>query len=401
MERLKVGVIFGGRSVEHDVSIVTAHQAMAALEPNHDVVPIYITRDGEWLSSPALNDLSVYKDKRWGEAGKPCYIPPNGKGLVVGGGQAGGLLRKGQQSETIALDVVIPAVHGTYGEDGTLQGLLDMADIPYAGCGVVASAVGMDKPLMKAAFVAAGLNVLPHVLVTSEQLSVDRDNALARIEKEITYPVFAKPARLGSSVGIGKGKDRVSLEEVLDVAASYDHRILVEPSAEGCIEVNCSVLGGHGFEPKASVCEQPIPWEEFLSFSDKYMRGGKGASDKSGVGMDKQERRIPAPLPDELTQLIQRNAVAAFEAIDAAGVARVDFFVKEDTGEVWVNEINTIPGSFAFYLWEHSGIGFPGLMQSLIDIALAGNTKSKALMFTFESGMLDGLGRPGGGSKNG
>lgn len=395
MARLSVGVIFGGRSVEHDVSIVTAHQAMAALEPNHDVVPIYVTREGAWLTSPRLNDLDVYKRKAWDEAGEPCHISPvPGVGLSVDG-KSGGLFRKERNS--VHLDVVIPAIHGTFGEDGTLQGLLELADIPYAGSGVVGSAVGMDKPAMKAVFRAAGLPVLDHVVIESVDIETDIDSVVARIESEIGYPAFCKPTRLGSSVGIGKGSDRAKLIEALEVARRYDRRIMVEPAAEGCIEVNCSVMGGNGFEPKASICEQPIPWEEFLSFSDKYMRGGKGGG-KGSVGMDKQERQIPAPISDELTAAVQNNAVNAFAAVDAAGVARIDSFVKESTGETWVMEINTTPGSFAFYLWEHSGIGFEGLMQSLIDIALKGHEQRKDLMFTFDSGMLE---RAGGGTKDG
>lgn len=393
MSRLNVGVIFGGRSVEHDVSIVTAHQVMAALEPHHDFVPVYVTTEGRWLTSPRLNDLEVYRTKRWDEVGERCYISPERGvgGLVIAGSGGGGLLKKSAQPRTIGLDVVIPAVHGTYGEDGTLQGLLELADIAYAGPNVAGSALGMDKPAMKAVFEAAGLPVLAHVLVDRYEINKDVDAVMDRIENEIGYPAFAKPARLGSSVGIGKAKDRASLREVLEVACAYDRRILVEPSAEGCIEINCSVLGGYGFEPKASVCEQPLTAEEFLSFKDKYMRGAKssGSKSESNAGMQSQDRHIPAPISDALTKQVQDNAVRAFQAIDCAGVARIDSFVNTDTGEVWVNEINTVPGSFAFYLWEHSGINFEGLMQSLIDIALAGQRQKQELMFTFDSGMLE------------
>lgn len=388
-----MGVIFGGRSVEHDVSVVTAHQVMAALGPHHDVVPIYITTEGRWLTSPRLNDLDVYRTKSWERVGEPCFISPERGvgGLTVPASGGGGLLKKGSTSRVIGLDVVIPAVHGTYGEDGTLQGLLELADIPYAGPNVAGSAIGMDKPAMKAVFEGAGLPVLKHVLVERHDIEKDVDAVMDRIENEIGYPAFAKPARLGSSVGIGKAKDRASLKEVLEVACVYDRRILVEPSAEGCIEINCSVLGGYGFEPKASVCEQPLTAEEFLSFKDKYMRGAKSSGSKTEPesGMQSQDRHIPAPIAEELTKQVQDNAVRAFQAIDCAGVARVDSFVNTDTGEVWVNEINTVPGSFAFYLWEHSGIKFEGLMQSLIDIGLAAHQQKQGLMFTYDSGMLE------------
>lgn len=382
MGRMHVGVIFGGRSVEHDVSIVTAHQAMEALRASHEVVPIYVTREGRWLHSPGLFDLEVYREKRWDEVGEEAFVAP-----VTG---MGGLRMPGgrfRSDRTIPLDVVIPAVHGTFGEDGTLQGLLELAGIPYAGCGVAASAIGMDKPAMKAAFQAAGLPVLPHELVDVRELLKEEGAVVSRIEENIGYPAFVKPAHLGSSVGIGKARDRDGLIQALQVARRYDYRLLVEPAAEGCIEVNCSVVGGHGIEPQASICEQPLPSEEALSFTDKYMRGTKSGEDAEG--MAQQDRRIPAPIGDEMTALVQNNAIGAFTAIDGAGVARVDSFVKESTEETWVMEINTVPGSFSFYLWEHSGIGFPQLMQRLIDIALAGQQERAELLFTFDSGMLE------------
>jgi len=369
------------------VSIVTAHQLMAVLSERHEVVPVYVTREGRWLSAPGLNDLEVYKEKRWEEVGEEAFIPPTSgyRGLMVPGGRLRG-------ARKIDLDVVIPAIHGTYGEDGTLQGLLELADLPYAGSGVLGSAVGMDKPTMKAAFRIAGLPVVDHVLVEAEDLARSVDEVISILEERIGYPAFVKPARLGSSVGISKANDRDALVEALEVARRYDRRILVEVAMEGCIEVNCSVLGGPGFEPRPSVCEQPVAWEEFLSFSDKYLRGGGGkgqdASPK-GAGMAAQERRIPAPISDALTKQVQENAVSAFRAVDAAGVARIDSFVREDTGETWVMEINTTPGSFSFYLWDESGVDFSTLGERLIEIALAGHRVRSELMFTFDSGMLD------------
>nr|MBA2599562.1 D-alanine--D-alanine ligase [Actinomycetota bacterium] len=359
MDGLTLGVIFGGRSVEHDVSVVSAHQVMAVLSDRHTVVPIYITREGRWLTSPALNDLQVYKDERWAEVGEEGFIPPSTGygGLLAPGGRLKG-------SRRVALDVVIPMIHGTYGEDGTLQGLLELADIPYTCSGVVGSATGMDKAVMKAAFKEAGLPVVPHVLVDSGRLDVDPSPVLDEVERTIGYPAFVKPARLGSSVGIAKARDRATLTDALEVAARYDRRILVETAMEGCAEVNCSVLGGPGFEPRPSVCEQPVAWEEFLTFDDKYLRGGKSDDEPTGAkgeGMASLERRIPAPISETLTKQVQDNAVAAFRAVDAAGVARIDSFVKEDTEETWVMEINTIPGSLSFYLWEPTGVSFEEL----------------------------------------
>ena len=382
MRRLSVGVVFGGRSVEHDVSVVTAHQVMDVLAQRHDVVPIYVTREGRWLTGPRLRDLDVYRGKRWDEAGEEAFLPPSAGfgGLLVPGGRLRGPRR-------VPLDVVVPAVHGTYGEDGTLQGLLELADVPYTGSGVLGSAVGMDKVVMKAAFAAADLPVVPHVVVDADRLAHERNVVLGAIETEIGYPAFVKPARLGSSVGIGKARDRAGLAEALDVARRYDRRLLVEPAMEDCIEVNCSVLGGPGHELRASVCEQPVAWEEFLTFSDKYLRGDKGS--KAPEGMAAAQREVPALISETLTRRIQDNAQRAFRAVDAAGVARIDSFVDLETEQTWVMEINTTPGSFAFYLWEASGVSFEDLLDELIDTALSVHAVRSELVFSFDSGMLE------------
>ncbi|HEX2056787.1 MAG TPA: D-alanine--D-alanine ligase family protein [Actinomycetota bacterium] len=383
--KLAVGVVFGGRSVEHDVSIVTAHQVMAVARERYDVVPIYVARDGRWFSSPALDDLEVYKKGRYEEAGEEVALALDGSGLQAPGGRLKGPRR-------VPLDVVIPAIHGTYGEDGTLQGLLEMAGIPYAGSGVLASAIGMNKVEMKTVFAAAGLPVVPHEVVAVAELDANEDALLDRIETSIGYPAFVKPSRLGSSVGIGKAPDRAALTAALDVARRYDDRILVERAMEGCIEVNCSVLGGPGLAARASVCEQPVAWQEFLSFEDKYMRGGKSGGSKESGGMASQDRRIPAPISDDLTKQVQDNALAAFAAVGAAGVARIDSFVNVETGDTWVMEINTAPGSFAFYLWEASGVSFPELVGALVDSALKAHEEKSKLMFSFDSGLLAGFG---------
>jgi D-alanine-D-alanine ligase len=325
--------------------------------------------------------------------GEPAILSPSAgeRALLVPGGRLEGPKR-------IPIDVVVPAVHGTFGEDGTLQGLLDLADIPYVGSGVAGSAVGMDKVAMKAVFRDAGLPVVPHVLIETAQLDSGADAVIEEVESAIGYPVFVKPSRLGSSVGIGKGRDREGLIEALEVARRYDRRVLVERSMEGCIEINCSVMGGYGEPLEASVCEQPLGAEEFLSFSDKYIRGDK-SSGKTDEGMAAQDRRIPAPISETLTKEVQNNALQAFRAVDAAGVARIDSFVRPDTGETWVMEINTIPGSFSFYLWEASGVSFDSLMERLISIALAGHAAKSDLLFSFDSELLQA--NPLGGKTNG
>jgi D-alanine-D-alanine ligase len=387
-----VGVIFGGRSVEHDVSIVTAHQAMAILEVSFDVVPIYITREGHWLTGSGLNDLEAHAAGRAAEVGEEAFLPPVAGfgGLYVPGGRWKG-------PRKVPLDVVLPAIHGTFGEDGTLQGLLDMADIPYAGAGVVGASVGMDKIVMKAVFKEAGLPVVPYEVVEARTLTHDLEAVVDLLVERLGLPAFVKPARAGSSVGIAKARDTSGLADALEVARRYDRRVIVERAMEGCIEVNCSVLGGGAFEPRASVCEQPVPWEEFLSFSDKYLRGGKAGNGSKSEGMASQDRRIPAPIADDVTAQVQANAVAAFKAVDAAGVARIDSFVNESTGETWVMEINTTPGSFSFYLWEPSGVPFDELLRTVLDIAVDMHGARSELVYTFDSGMLAARGVKAGG----
>lgn len=391
MDKLRVAVIFGGRSVEHDVSVITGHQVMAALSARYEVVPVYVTREGRWLSSPRLDDLAVHRERRWDEVAEEVYLPPTSGygGLMVPGGKLKGPRR-------IPIDVVVPSIHGTFGEDGTLQGLLELADLPYVGSGVTGSALGMDKPAMKAAFWAAGLPVVDDLLVESSRLDADEGRVLDEIESMLGYPAFVKPARLGSSVGIGKAVDRSSLSASLAVARRYDRRVLVERALEGCIEINCSVIGGPDREVRASVCEQPLSAEEYLSFADKYLGGDKGAPATKGAMSEAQKRRIPAPISEEVTKQVQENAIAAFRAVDAAGVARVDSFVNEATGETWVMEINTVPGSFSFYLWEPTGLHFGSLLDELIEIALQTHRARSELLFTFDSGVLE---RSGGGGK--
>ncbi len=397
MERLQVGVIFGGRSVEHDVSIVTAHQAMAALSERHDVIPIYIDREGQWFTGAGLYDLTVYRRGTYAEVGKPCIFDPSrGAGSLLLPPKRRGLsLELAEQK----LDAVVCAIHGTFGEDGTLQGALELADLPYTGSGVAASAVGMDKVAMRAALRSAGLPIVDAIVVEVARLDADPDAALDEVERALGYPVFVKPVKAGSSVGIGKANDRSELIDKLDVARRYDRRLLVESSMEGCIEINCSVIGGADREPKVSVCEQPERWQEFLSFEDKYLGGGKAAvGTKGSAGMASLDRKVPAPISDQLTKQVQENALNAFRAIDASGVARIDAFVREDTGESWVMEVNTMPGSFAFYLWEATGLVFPDLLDELLEVALEEHRAKQDLMFTFDSTILDlhGGGKTGG-----
>jgi D-alanine-D-alanine ligase len=357
-----VGVIFGGRSVEHEVSVITAYQVIEVLKGKFSVAPIYITKDGEWILV-RHHSFSDFKASYPKIKGKRVYVVP-GKGLGVG------LFKR-----LLPLDVVIPLVHGTYGEDGTLQGLLELINIPYIGSGVVGSAICMDKVMAKRLFSSAGLPVLPYLWFKKSE---DRESIIERIERELSYPLFVKPANLGSSIGVNIVRNRDDLEFALDVAFSYDLKVIAEKALEGAKEINCAVL--EGIPPVASVCEEPVSWSEFLSFEDKYIFGGKEK------GMKGSGRKIPADIPDQLREKIQGMAISAFSATDCRGVVRVDFLVKNE--DVYINEINTIPGSLSFYLWKAAGIQFSELLDRLILLAKDIFSEKSTLFYKYDSQIL-------------
>lgn len=375
--RLTVGVIFGSRSVEHEVSIISAQQVMRALQQaHHEVVPLYITKAGLWFTGPKLLDMKAFQDFHPAGLERVTLLPEPGCGLLRHP-QAGGLFRR---KEFLHLDVVFPVVHGTFGEDGTLQGLLELADLPYVGAGVVGSAVGMDKLLMKSILRDHGLPVVNFLGFPRSEWERQPDRVIQRIEESFSYPLFVKPCNLGSSIGISKVRSTEELREALEVASHYDRRLMVEAAVEKALEINCSVLGSD--DPIPSACEQPIGWEEFLNYEDKYVRGN------AKQGMKGADRRIPAPISEELTQTLQNLAVAAFRALDCRGVARVDFLVDPQEQRPYVNEINTIPGSLAFYLWEASGIRFDQLVNQLLELALESHREKKKTTFSYESPLL-------------
>ncbi|HZO28883.1 MAG TPA: D-alanine--D-alanine ligase family protein [Chloroflexota bacterium] len=390
----RVAVIFGSRSVEHEVSVISAVQAMDAMDPRrYEPLPIYITREGRWITGPELRRIDSYKDQQGLlNRCRPVVLRPEPFGNRLFMEEPGPLGTK--RTRVTVVDVVFPVVHGTFGEDGTLQGLLELAGVPYVGAGVVGSAVGMDKIVMKAAFQAQDLPVVNYLWFTRKRWQSAADEVAAEIERTLRYPLFVKPANLGSSIGISRANDRAGLFDAIEVAAHYDRRLLVEEAFEGGIEVNCSVLGND--DPQASVCEQPIAWTEILSYEDKYLRGGGGKGKGSGgsaEGMASLTRRIPAPVAPELTAEIQRLAVEAFKAVDCAGLARVDFLVDPVSGRIAVNEINTMPGSLSFYLWEPSGVPFPALVDRLIALALERHRERQQTTYNFDSALLQKFSR--------
>lgn len=394
MSPLRVGMIFGGRSVEHEVSVLTAHQAIAALpRDKYTPVPIYISKAGQWFTGDALLDLKNFRDLETLQTqAEPIIFSPDAT-------QPGLLTRRAPERKGIfggrapaeqtiePLDVAFPLLHGSHGEDGTVQGLLELADLPYVGCGVEASAIGMDKLMTKIALRAAGVPVLPDFALSRARWQREADAVVEEIEALFPYPVFVKPVSLGSSIGVARAEDRATLRFAIDVAATYDSRVMVEPAQENIVEINCSVLG-NDTEARASVCERPIS-AGTLSYEEKYLKGGKGGKGSEGSkGMQSARRVIPADISDELTQAIQRRAIQAFRAIGAAGVSRVDFLVRPEEDTFYVNEINTLPGSLSFYLWEPSGVPFPELLTTLIGYAQARYREKRRSTFSFSSSLL-------------
>jgi D-alanine-D-alanine ligase len=356
--KIKVGVIFGGRSGEHEVSLLSAQSVMGALDrAKYEVIPVGITRDGRWLTDNAMAALS----EGAGDGQPAALLPdPGAAGLMQWAGA--GAENSGLTAVT-HLDVLIPILHGPYGEDGTVQGLLELANLPYVGAGVVGSAVGMDKAIFKHVMAANGLPVLPWRLLTRGEWLRDETAVLDTLEAALPYPMFSKPANLGSSVGIRKCADRVALAAGLREAARYDRRIIVEMGINAR-ELEVAVLGNDN--PAASVVGEIRPRREFYDYTAKYL-----ATPDSD---EYSELIIPAELAEETAVFIRQLAIRAYRAIDCAGMGRVDLLMDKENGELYLNEINTIPGftGISMYpkLWEASGLPYPQLLDRLIELAL-------------------------------
>lgn len=389
--KTRIGVFFGGRSTEHEISVISANQAMHAINSDkYDVTPIYITKQGLWYTGDALFDVANYRDTNALLAKcEEVYMRP------LYGDYNLYLKRKPLFCSGIvaALDVVIPVLHGSNGEDGTFEGILDSIGIPYAGCNVLASANGMDKITMKMILQACDIPVVDYVWFTDKQWHATRDELVGRIETKIGYPVIVKPANLGSSVGIGRAVDRETLIERVDDARRYSSRIIVEHMVEHLQEINCSVLGDCD-DYQTSVLEEPIKSGEILSYQDKYMGGTKGAK-----GMQASQKRIPADLPDDETARIRFLAGETFRVLSCHGVSRVDMIVDRDNRDIFVNEINTIPGSLSFYLWEATGITFDKLMDRLVSLALKRKRDASTKTVSYDQNIFSLGGGVKGGTK--
>jgi D-alanine-D-alanine ligase len=362
-KKLRVGVVFGGRSGEHEISIRSATAVIEAIDrKKYEVIPIAITKEGKWLAPYAAAAL-LPSDAR-GRLTSEIIANNSGDVAILGDPSHQGLTKlttTNQQTEPQVLDVVFPVLHGPYGEDGTLQGLLEMADVPYVGCGVVASACGMDKVAMKMLFAQAGLPLCQYVWFLRSEWQRDQPKVLRRVAREIGFPCFVKPANLGSSVGISKAGDKASLIKAVELAAEYDRKVIVEELVDAR-ELECAVLGND--QPQASLPGEYVVYDEaarFLDYTEKYASTGH------------VQFVVPAPVSKSLGAKIQRLAIQAFQSIDGAGLARVDFFLTRDTKELLVNEVNTLPGltEVSGYpkMWAASGLTFPHVLERLIELA--------------------------------
>ena len=401
MSKMNIAVFFGSRSCEHDVSIVSALQCIEATKAaGFNVTPVYISRDGLWYTGEPLENIETFREfnpMTKGITRVTLDVTANAGDLWAWPPQRAGLFAK-VPAPLCHIDCVIPVFHGWHGEDGTIQGLLEMANIPYASSGVLGSAIGMDKIAMKQILRGAGFPVLDFVWFTREQLKKERQAVIERVEKEIKYPAFIKPAALGSSIGVSRAKNREELERALDVAASYDRRILVEVGVVHPVEINCAAVG-YGEDVRASVCEMPVPSsnDTFLDFWQKYLRNASTKGEDSR-GMKSLSRVVPAPIGDELTGRIQTMTCDIFKLLDCCGTVRVDFILDQND-MLFVNEPNTIPGSLAFYLWKASGLDFPKLIEKMVVDALRAHADKNSSVFAYDSSILKKVAAGTKGSK--
>ena len=365
--RLRIGVIFGGRSAEHEVSLVSATSVINALDKEkYDVVPIGISPEGRWLSSAEA--LRLLKEKtNITNLPEHVFVPdPHHKALMAINAEV-------SSSSSKPVDVIFPLIHGTFGEDGTIQGLFELADIPYVGAGVLGSAVGMDKVIQKQLLKQAKIPVTPDHSFLFEQYRSNPTSHIAATEKNLRYPLFVKPPNLGSSVGISKAHNRKELADAIELAGQYDRKILVEQGVKNAREIECSVLGND--QPTASIPGEIIPSNEFYDYDAKYVDG-------------KSKAEIPAKLPKPIIKKIQSYAIAAFSALDCAGMARIDFLVARSTNRIFLNEINTLPGftSISMYpkLWQASGLPYAQLLDKLIELAIQRHSAKSRLKTTYQ-----------------
>ncbi len=392
--KTNIAFFYGCRSVEHEVSIISAVQAMRAVDrQKYDITPVYVTKNGEMYTGDALFEIEEYRNlpELLQKSKKVNFVREDNSVYMVE------QIKKlfGKQVK-VRIDVAFPVVHGTNCEDGTIQGYFEYLNLPYVGCDIISSAVGMDKAVFKDVLKNAGLPTLDCIVLRAKEYLTERETIQQSIKEKIGFPLIVKPVNLGSSVGISKVNNEAELDEAIMLAFSFTDRILVEHAITSLREINCSVLGDCD-DCQASVCEEPFMNDEILSYEDKYMGNSKNGGQSKG--MASLGRKIPADLTEEKSQEIRKLACKTFKAIGANGVVRIDFMIDTETDTVYANEINTIPGSLAFYLWDATGIKYPELIDKLIELAFKRQRGRENITYTIDTNILSGVSFGSKGSK--
>lgn len=386
-----IGVFFGSGSTEHDISIITAQLVISGLKGlNYQVTPVYITKHGKWMLGEDLGNLKLFtsSDKKVEEQKdlSEYYLDmQESVGKMV-------FKKKGILGKTITIDMAFPAFHGTYGEDGTFQGMMEMLGVPYVGCNVPASAISMDKALTKIVMQDAGVPTTKFVHFTKQEWVSQSSIVNRQLLEKLAFPLFVKPVHLGSSIGIGKAKDEKELIQKIEVALHYDNKVIVEEAVENLMDVTCCLIGNEN--PKASLLQESIFKEDLLNFEDKYLNQG-GAQ----LGKGQNSFVIPARLDEATTKAIQEAAVKVYKAVGMTGIGRVDFLFNKQTKEFFANEINPLPGTLYHHLWKASGLELGDLLKELIGYAEQEYAKKREVNLTFESSVLKQLGGVKGGAK--
>ncbi len=382
---LTIGVFFGSGSVEHDISIITANLIISGLKGlEYNVVPVYISKQGKWCLGEDLGDL-----KKFADPGKKIEEQGEYKEYFLDMEESVGKMvfrKKGIMGKTVTIDLAFPALHGTYGEDGTIQGLFEMFGVPYVGCGVTASAISMDKALTKIMMRDAGIPTtkFTYFYKTLWDQADGKKAIIEDIGKSLKYPLIVKPAHLGSSIGIGKAKDEKELEQKVEVAAYYDSKIVVEELVEDLMDVTCCLIGND--QPKASELQESLFTLDLFSFEDKYLKEGGAQTGKS-----QRSVVIPARLDATMTAGIKEAAIQVYKILECSGIARVDFLVNRSTNKFFANEVNPLPGTLYHHLWQASGLEFPDLLKELIKFAQEKSQQKKLVNYSFESSVLTGF----------
>ena len=383
----QIGVIFGSRSCEREVAIISAVQLMRHADPEkYDIIPVYIDEAGSWYTGEVRKNIESYRPFKPDQKGITKVFPDlsSGSGALLTHTKGSGLLAKEKIEIAARIDVYIIVMHGLNGEDGTLQGLMELANVPYTSTGVAGSALGMDKIMMKQFFRGGDLPVLPGISISRTEYLANEQETLEKAEKELGYPVFVKPANLGSSIGVSRADDREGLKDSLELAFEYDRRVLIEQGLNKPIELNCSVLG-YDNDVVASPIEMPINQDEFLDFKDKYLASG------GSKGMASLHRVLPAPIEDELRDKIQEMSKTIFRMLDCKGTVRIDYMFDKDRGKLYITEINTIPGSLAFYLWENAGMSYSRMIDKMIECAEKAHEDKNRANYAYTSDILNGV----------